>query len=76
MPNMHRFCKYRSIHYSIHIFYKFVALSLVLLNTCFTVKMTLVLHAYIFSENEHKVVDRKTKMLHDVSYFYVTGFIK
>jgi len=58
------------------LFYKFVALCLVLLNACFTVKMTLALHAYIFSENEHKVVKMKTKMLHDVSYFYVAGFIK
>jgi len=31
--------------------------------------MTLVLYVYIFSENEHNVVERKTKMLHDVSYF-------
>ena len=37
--------------------------------------MTLVLHVYIVSENEHKIGERKTKMLHDVSYFYFTGFI-
>jgi len=37
--------------------------------------MTPVLHVYIFSETEHKVVVRKTKMLHDLSFFYVTGFI-
>ena len=32
---------------------------LVPLNTCVTVKMTLVLHVYIFSENQNKVVDMK-----------------
>jgi len=37
--------------------------------------MTLVLHVYIFSEYINKVVERKTKMLHDLSYFYVTVFI-
>jgi len=37
--------------------------------------MTLALHVYIFPENQNKVVERKTKMLHDLSYFYVTGFI-
>jgi len=56
------------------LFYKFVTLILVLLYTFFTVKMTLVLHVYIVSENKHKVVERKTKMLHDVSYFYVVLF--
>jgi len=55
------------------LFYKFVALILVLLNTFFTVKMKLVLHGYIFYDNYNKVVERK--MLHGVSYFYVTTFI-
>jgi len=57
------------------LFYEFVALILVLLNTLFTVKTTLVLHVYIFSENLNKELERKTKMLHDISYLYVTGFI-
>ena len=35
---------------------------------CFTIKMTLVMHVYIFSDNEHKVVEMKTNMLHDVSH--------
>jgi len=30
--------------------------------------MTLVMHVYIFSDNEHKVVEMKTNMLHDVSH--------
>jgi len=37
--------------------------------------MTLALHVYIFHENQNKVVERKTKMLHDLSYVYVNGFI-
>ena len=54
MANMHIICNYMSIRYSIHICYlinQFVALILVLLNTLFTVKMTLVLHVYILSEH-------------------------
>jgi len=34
--------------------------------------MKLVLHGYIFYDNYNKVVERK--MLHGVSYFYVTTF--
>ena len=37
--------------------------------------MTLVLHVYIFSKNYNKGVERKNKLLQDVSYVYATGFI-
>jgi len=57
------------------LFYYFVALILALLNTRFTVKMTLVLSVYIFSKHKNKVVEGKTKNLNHVSFFYVTGFI-
>jgi len=51
MANMHRICNYKSIRYSIHICYFTIVLHSRIFKYIFTVKMTLVLHVYIFSEN-------------------------
>ena len=70
MANMHSICNYMSIRYTIHICYLLICCTNSrTFYTCFIVKMTLVLYVYIFSEIEQNVVERKTKMLQDVSYF-------